>query len=1128
MSGHTVHTTIQGRAAMRCYTLKLLFAIIVVGAALCAGFISNSTAGPLGAVDVSGKAYLDGEADHSGILVVFEAVSPSAVSDSAVTSTDGSFALLLQTGIYDIEYRKIGYATHSDYGVLISGTTVLGDVTLSGESYILTGDINGTLTGGSVYYVDSDVTIPNGDTLIIEPGVTIKFRGYYYFQGTVTDSITFTSNETVPAPGDWNRIQFYDAADDNSVLDYCRIEYGYQGVYIDYAAPLVSNCFVEYTDDHGIDCYRASPTISHCRIEDCGGTGINCSISDGPVTNCTVDNCDKGIYLYSVTDAYVDGCFVTRCGNPGLRIVYGVDGIVSNCTFDNNTEGIYTNLSSTDISRCVFKNNLMYGIGTTFSTPYTVERCMFINEVTGIHIGDDEPAVVITSNIFRDCVEAISSTQNRGTFSLNYNDFYNNVDDFWGDPSYFPATVGQLITTNVNGDSCDTYFNIFEDPLQVDPSGGDYNLTSGSPCIDAGDTSLDTDNDGTIADIGPYYYHQGSPPPAPVADFSGTPLSGYVPLPVVFTDLSTGAINSYVWNFGDGRMSTQQNPGHYYTEPDTYTVTLTVSGPVGSDMEVKTDYIIVLPDMSPPQAEFTASPTSGYAPLEVTFVNLIAGEVDSVKWYFGDGDSSTVLNPVHVYSSPDTLDVRLIAYGPYGSDEEIKTEYIKVQETPPILAEYSANPPGGVAPVTVTFTDESLGLIDTWKWYFGDGDSSDVANPLHVYNDTGLNTVSLTVDGPGGQDTEEKTGYIHVCLAEAVVDSVVDVPDDQGGWAYLHFTRSGYDFATESGTPVTSYFIYRRIDSYTAARAIAEHGTILDRPVHVASSGGGTDVLAPSDSRVLIDYNGGTYVSAAASDSLPAGTWAVVGSAPAHQESNYAVLVATVADSATTFDHSVYCVSAETATPSIYFISEPDSGYSVDNLPPDPPLGLAGAPSTAPDGLDIDWEPNTENDLSHYTVYRGVDEGFVPGPGNMIASPLSSDYFDSEWTYASGYYYKVAAVDVHENESGFALLAPDDITDGDTPPIPRTFFLAQNVPNPFNPATTISFGLAEAAHVRLSVYDVSGRLVQVLVDEHRAANRYEVTWDGRDTAGRQTASGVYFYKLVAGSFVKTRKMVLLQ
>lgn len=1046
---------------------------------------------------------------------------------------------------------------------------MLDDVTLYSVNLLLSGDISGTLYTGNEYYVDGDVTIPSGDTLIIQPGVTIEFRGYYYFQvsglllaqGTVSDSITFTSYEPVSAAGDWQRIRFEDISDDNSVLDFCRIEYAEVGVYIDNANPLVSNCFVEQTASYGIHCYHAAPTISHCRVEDCGNSGIHCSVSPGPVTNCTVDNCSKGIYLYNVTDAYVSDCIITNCGNPGLRIVYGNNGIVRRCTFFNNAEGIYTNLSSTDISECVFKSNLMVGISMSFDTPFSINRCLFIEEGTGIYIGDDDPAAVISSNIFRDCIEAVSSNNNRGTFELLYNDFYNNSYNFWGDPSFFPVTVGQLVSTNANGDSCDTYFNIFLDPLQADPVGGDYNLTSGSPCIDAGDPSLANDPDGTIADIGPNYYHQGSPPPAPVADFSATPLSGYTPLPVLFTDLSTGAVTSYLWNFGDGSTSTLQNPGHYYIMPDTYTVTLTVNGPVGMDTEVKTDYIVVLPDMSPPVAEFTATPRSGYAPLEVTFTNLSVGEIDSVKWHFGDGDSSTVLNPVHAYASPDTLDVRLIAYGPYGTDEEIKTVYIEVEEAPPVLAEFSANPLGGVTPVTVTFTDESVGEIDQWKWFFGDGDSSDVTNPIHVYSKPGLHTVTLTIDGPGGQDTEEKTGYIHACLEAAVIDSIVDVPDDQGGWAYIHFTRSGYDFASENDTPVTSYFIYRRIESAALLAEIEENGTPLDSPAllsaireHgeplensesvVTASGDAAPhapvapgcenatpwMLAHEDGGELVELNGNIYivVAPASGSSLPPGVWAVVGAVPAHQENQYAALVATLADSAAAITYSVYCVSAETTIPSIFFISGPDSGYSVDNLPPGAPAGLAGTPGTSPDGLDITWDPNTENDLSHYSVYRGPDEGFVPGPGNLIASPLSSGHFDTEWTPGSGYHYKVAAVDVHDNESPFALLRPDDITGGETPAVPDAFFLAQNVPNPFNPHTTIHFGLAGPAHVTLSIYNAAGRLVRVLVDEHRAAGRHEAVWDGRDGEGRRAASGVYFYRLSAGSFEETKKMILLR
>jgi FlgD Ig-like domain len=88
--------------------------------------------------------------------------------------------------------------------------------------------------------------------------------------------------------------------------------------------------------------------------------------------------------------------------------------------------------------------------------------------------------------------------------------------------------------------------------------------------------------------------------------------------------------------------------------------------------------------------------------------------------------------------------------------------------------------------------------------------------------------------------------------------------------------------------------------------------------------------------------------------------------------------------------------------------------------------------------------------------------------------------------------------------------------------------LAQNYPNPFNPATTIAFSIEKAAHVNLSIYDVRGARVRTLVDQHRNAGAYHADWDGRTDRGQQVASGVYFYKLVAGSFTDTKKMTILK
>jgi FlgD Ig-like domain len=88
--------------------------------------------------------------------------------------------------------------------------------------------------------------------------------------------------------------------------------------------------------------------------------------------------------------------------------------------------------------------------------------------------------------------------------------------------------------------------------------------------------------------------------------------------------------------------------------------------------------------------------------------------------------------------------------------------------------------------------------------------------------------------------------------------------------------------------------------------------------------------------------------------------------------------------------------------------------------------------------------------------------------------------------------------------------------------------LSQNYPNPFNPQTTIAFSVKERGRVRLAVYDVSGALVRTLANEDFAAGLHTATWDGRNDAGQPVASGVYFYKLIAGDFSHTRKMVLLK
>jgi hypothetical protein len=94
--------------------------------------------------------------------------------------------------------------------------------------------------------------------------------------------------------------------------------------------------------------------------------------------------------------------------------------------------------------------------------------------------------------------------------------------------------------------------------------------------------------------------------------------------------------------------------------------------------------------------------------------------------------------------------------------------------------------------------------------------------------------------------------------------------------------------------------------------------------------------------------------------------------------------------------------------------------------------------------------------------------------------------------------------------------------------IPKTYQLSQNYPNPFNPQTVIKYDLPEAGYVNITVYNILGQKVKTLVDEDQEAGYKSVNWDGKDEEGKETASGIYFYKIMTKGFEKTKKMILLK
>jgi PKD repeat protein len=240
----------------------------------------------------------------------------------------------------------------------------------------------------------------------------------------------------------------------------------------------------------------------------------------------------------------------------------------------------------------------------------------------------------------------------------------------------------------------------------------------------------------------------------PTADFTVVDASGEAPLTVTFSDTSTGTIDSYAWDFGDGSTSTERSPSYTYGSPGTYTVALSVVGPGGSSTATKPDAVVV--EYSPPVADFTESKLAGLAPLSVTFEDRSVGEIDSYAWDFGDGDTSVASTAVHSYGQSGTYTVTLEVTGPGGTATKIKSDLITVSPPPP-AAVFSAAPTMGQAPLTVQFSDASTGEITSYRWSFGDGWTSNETNPVYNYQEPGQYDVSLTVTGPGGSDTFEQT-----------------------------------------------------------------------------------------------------------------------------------------------------------------------------------------------------------------------------------------------------------------------------------------------------------------------------------------------------------------------------------
>jgi hypothetical protein len=400
------------------------------------------------AVQVDGHCFLQNQINHQGSRVLFEADTPGAETDSAFTDSTGYYQIDLAAGGYDIYYSHGGFLDDSLTNRILVSPTTLPDITLTEfpHGVYISGALSGLLED-TTYIVDELAWVAQDDSLIVEAGATL------YFIDNSSSYISFNIYGFLSAIGTQN--------DSIRFLSYPGFpNWGHFSFWDCPDTSRLEYCLFSGFHYSGPQCVRSSPKFTNCTITN-NGSAVSCSESQPLFNYCKI------------------------YGNYGFQIGLNGEGnaIFDHCFIGGSTYEAVWCLSSSPIFRnCTIAGNAEQGIRNTDSSAAIILNCIIANNGIGISF-DESPDVTVS-----------------------YCDLYgNSLGNFTGNP---PPYLGQIATVNHNGDPCDLFYNIFLNPQLVNPSGGNYHLQSGSPCIDAGDPTSPLDPDSTIADIGAFYFNQ--------------------------------------------------------------------------------------------------------------------------------------------------------------------------------------------------------------------------------------------------------------------------------------------------------------------------------------------------------------------------------------------------------------------------------------------------------------------------------------------------------------------------------------------------------------------------------------------------------------------------------------------
>ncbi len=329
---------------------------------------------------ISGYVYLENQLNHANVKVQLVPISPSAQADSVFTDALGYFEKQIVPGVYDIVYKKSGYAEYR----IIENTSVINDLDLGESTLILLGtnDVSGPVSGvwEGIVTVTGDVTIQSGDSLTILPGTRIQFSGNFNFSvngyldavGAEGDSIFFTviNDSQLETPGLWQGIDFNDSSDDNSILSYAVVEYAVDGVYWNAARAMLSDSRIHHCSDNGMEVVNdaGDPVISQVNVH---------------------NNTNYGLYVYE-GDPTVDGLNSHHNGTGMHLQRYAYCSITNSQFHHNNSHGIRTiEYAHSSFDNIVVVDNGSWGIRVDYSNITIDNSEISRNTASGIRVNND-------------------------------------------------------------------------------------------------------------------------------------------------------------------------------------------------------------------------------------------------------------------------------------------------------------------------------------------------------------------------------------------------------------------------------------------------------------------------------------------------------------------------------------------------------------------------------------------------------------------------------------------------------------------------------------------------------------------------------------------------------------------